>query len=754
MLSKKLSRVIPLLSVACALSIPALIASQPVPLVEDGNARATLIVPPEAGPQTLKAVDDFQYHVRKLTGVPLAKADSAEGVEGTKIIVGGKVGEALTDLEVGYDGYIIRTTPEGDLILAGRTDAGTRNAIYGLLQDHIGMRWFYPGEIGVYWPEIKDRTLILSPIDETNRPRFAHRNPWYNGWIYGQFSPAEKEQYIQWTDRNRGTGVNESLGHEWNFAVPPDKYFESNPEYYSLVGGRRQPLQLNTANQEVVEIYVDYVKKLFRDNSDQMTASLSPNDGTGWDESEEALAVSDDLVTRNLVFMNQIAERVAEEFPDRRLNFYAYADMVHLPKDPSIRSADNLMPWVAQYSMDQINPVSDPTIPVLAKFRDTLLGWSRLSEIGLGLRTYASWWSVPCAEIRRIAMDSRFFASMNAKGNSREYLDLQYGTHLLKWAEHQLLWNPDVEYEELLRDFFPKFYGPAGVAMAEVYGKLAERQATSRPYPMGQLTGNAADALEIFPRPYLEAAVEGAKNALQSVKGMQPYEARIQRELLALEAALGWADAYEAQMQFTNTGSQGDREDLIAKLQTLVSLQNSMPDHFVIAGASVIWAREQLHHLATPRTKITQPGPWTFDEHANSGGSVRAEAESVTGGFFSDHGLVLSPGREGEVVYLFEVADGLVFSSGGLSRLHVYLPDENRIEVAIEDEEFETISENTRHSSWTDEIDLSEKLAGKKSFRVRISAKNNGLNDSMFLDNFGAYGEIIEEENFKTKKEL
>ena len=45
--------------------------------------------------------------------------------------------------------------------------------------------------------------------------------------------------------------------------VPPQKYFDTHPEYYSLVNGERKPRQLCFTNPDIVDITVAKIRELF-----------------------------------------------------------------------------------------------------------------------------------------------------------------------------------------------------------------------------------------------------------------------------------------------------------------------------------------------------------------------------------------------------------------------------------------------------------------------------------------------------------
>ena len=90
---------------------------------------------------------------------------------GLSFFVGAEVVKALLNQDLGAwqpEEWLLRTVPSG-LLLAGQdgtgnpwsasTPAGSMLAVYVLLDDHLGVRWFWPGPFGEHVPSRPDATL-------------------------------------------------------------------------------------------------------------------------------------------------------------------------------------------------------------------------------------------------------------------------------------------------------------------------------------------------------------------------------------------------------------------------------------------------------------------------------------------------------------------------------------------------------------------------------------------------------------------
>jgi len=86
------------------------------------------------------------------------------------------------------EGYLLKT--KGNRIfIGGNSDGpylGTLYPAYAFLE-HLGCRWYFPGEWGEVVPERK--TITVPDLNVESRPDFAVRNIWLSGWV-----PVSKEE--------------------------------------------------------------------------------------------------------------------------------------------------------------------------------------------------------------------------------------------------------------------------------------------------------------------------------------------------------------------------------------------------------------------------------------------------------------------------------------------------------------------------------------------------------------------------------
>ena len=136
-----------------------------------------------------------------------------------------------------------------------------------------------------------------------------------------------------------------------SFHLPPGKYFDAHPDWYSEIDGKRkhEHAQLCLTNEEMTRELINNVLETLRTSPGAKIIDVSQNDWYGFctcakckavDEAEESHAGT------LLLMLNKVAEAVEKEFPDVLVESLAYQYTRKPPKtikprqrlDPSARS--------------------------------------------------------------------------------------------------------------------------------------------------------------------------------------------------------------------------------------------------------------------------------------------------------------------------------------------------------------------------------------------------------------------------------
>jgi len=480
-----MTRTIAVLLVALALAI---LPASAIELARDGNALVPVVVDDTQG--IAGAVADLVAYLGKITGGQFETVKAADHRGGPALYVGAGYfrpsdGDAARDRWTLQQVVQIYTQDDGLYVTGGGTQ-GCVFAVYAFLEDFCGVRWFHPGELGEHVPI--QPTLGFEEMSERQVPSFVYRNMWASS------QTPDRRMYREhraWMTRNRQGGAAISMGHNLFRIVPPELY-DAHPEYFPLIGGERvdprsgAAWQPELANPGVVKLAVDKARAAFDANPELYSFSLSVNDWYGWSESEEALAydppefrdVQDrGKARRMIVFANEVAEEVAKTHPDRHLVFYAYKSTLEPPEEPECHA--QVIPSICHWGIaaDPFHRITagEEISPSNALFRRCIEGWHRLAD-KLIAREY---WTAPKydpllkAGVTPVLFeDIPYYRDQGFIGISSES-NIDWGNLALNhYVASKLMWDAQRDPQELLDDYFAKYYGEAAQPMRTYFTRI------------------------------------------------------------------------------------------------------------------------------------------------------------------------------------------------------------------------------------------------------------------------------------------
>ncbi|MFH1571815.1 MAG: DUF4838 domain-containing protein, partial [Gemmatimonadota bacterium] len=451
-------------------------AGTPAPaltLASRGKAACALLLPAQPTTQDEKAAADLAQWLGQIAGADFAILREGAGpAPSAKVISIGRTAllerAALPEagLDLGDEGYAIAVR-DGNLYLLGGRTRGPINAVYALLEEDLGCRWYHRDSVTL--PSRPE--LTVRPVPRHFVPVLEIRDPFYWDAFDGT-----------WSLRNRTNAPSAPVAEEWgghvdyalfvhtyNTLVPPDLYFEDHPEYFSELAGKRQPVQLCLTNPEVLPIAVAKVREVLRSHPDSEIISVSPNDGTGYCECAACKAIDDAEGTRAgtlIRFVNAVADSIRTEFPRVRVSTLAYLDTYQPPK--TVRPRDNV---AIQLCTDR-HAWSRPflTVTETEDFQQAMKAWE---AIGATMHiwdytTNFSHYLAPMPNLPVVTPDIRFYVEHGARGVMLQGAYQSPGSAdapLRCWVWAKQLWDPSLDTRALMRDFVYGYYGEAAEPM-------------------------------------------------------------------------------------------------------------------------------------------------------------------------------------------------------------------------------------------------------------------------------------------------
>ncbi|MHC4401872.1 MAG: DUF4838 domain-containing protein [Planctomycetota bacterium] len=519
-------------------------------LVEDGEARAVVVAPPLPSAIEARAIDELVGYVRKMTGVELEVRAEGEGNR-LPLYVGSAAKRGLKGVEwsrLGADGFVLKSGP-GGVYIAGNRELGTLYGVYHLLEKHLGVRWFMPGEIGEVVP--RRDTLVVGTFEETEIPAFRIR------WIESGDWALRQKMNVDVEVGGRPAGVNWRWSFHTHFKlIPPEDYYDDHPEWFALIGRKRprpapgrQSQQLCTSNEELIEEMARRVIETFDGEPSLDILALAPQDGGGFCQCEACVALDEQrrpeeawharYSRRLALFNNDVARRVAREHPDKILKVGAYAMYLRVPQDPGYRPEPNLAVQVCHtYSCNSHPIASEDCRGNTNYFRRELEHWAKISPHLFIYEYYnkGAWGGLFYHQVHLIRHDLPYYHRLGAEAFYTQPAGARWPVcGLNHYVAAKLAWDIDLDVDRILEDFYEKFYAEAADPMRRfwqtVEGAFAGYEECLSPFGRNWTTLVAPD---IF-TPQVLAALEDAVRQAEKDARSEIVQRRVQLTRVRLD---------------------------------------------------------------------------------------------------------------------------------------------------------------------------------------------------------------------------
>lgn len=473
------------LGIGCCVSsvfgATAVVARRPGHIANNGHTDYRIVVGSRASAAEKTAAEELSVHLEKITGTKFSIMATDEYDGGPMIAVGFNrhLPESLQRKSFGGMGEeeVVIAAQDNILLLAGGSPRGILYAVYEYLH-RLGVRWYSPAY------------TKIPQIDPLLMPEEPYR---YNPPLVARNELVGNNATKRWNSRNRLSSMTlwTSLGEEYGseFAQGPDMHtfhrmipihlLKARPHWRALTqnGTREEPVgstwQLCLSNPEVRKYLVDRTMDYARENPHIKEVWLGQNDGPYYCQCENCKAFRDahggHQSALNMLLINEFADVLAREMPDRMVKTLAYSYALMPPENMKVRDNVIIM-FCATGSF--FAPIGQD--PEREPLRQAVKDWGRLVD-HMDTYLYASpfdayWFPAPsiysCAENIKWCHENginRVYTHASGWGN-------KYGSELIDlraWVYARILWNPGLDVQEVVEDFLNGYYGPAAPVVQE-----------------------------------------------------------------------------------------------------------------------------------------------------------------------------------------------------------------------------------------------------------------------------------------------
>jgi hypothetical protein len=560
------------------LCIPIVLVGQPfyentqtITLIKDGQAQSILVLSDDSQKQELLAAQEICDYLEKISGVKLAIVHSGTTLEGKIPILIGRAADPNLDnitrqesdnsaaftLKVDKNAISLKGLDKnGILYYAWYTQEdgyGTLFAAYELIEQ-LGVRWFMPGEIGTVIP--KSKTVTIRIQTKVDYPRFIGRTL-QDVQDKSNGTSQQRESYTRWSERMRlggfDTGAHD-LGPVFDIKKEPELFIK-NKNGQTI----NDPPVVDVSNSEVLKRTIAYWREVLQKNPGLQYISPGPEDTScfgecNWDANDiDPFSGTVSVTDRYIRFFNLVLADIQKDYPDVGISFYMYS----LHMRPPVREKPNpkILPMLAPIHVCRLHSIENPLCWERQYVEEIVNGWHALGTkiVYRGYMFNLADPGLPFCAINQIRTELPYYYKNGLIASRIECKPAWSYRGPALYLSAKLMWNPNIDCESELKDFFVKFYGPAAEPMRKHFDLIEDAYAQADLH-----TGNIFDFPDIFTKNVRDKLNSSLRKAERLAKQDSIYAQRINMTRQGFDFGMSYLTMMESinKFDFQNAYSQ------------------------------------------------------------------------------------------------------------------------------------------------------------------------------------------------------
>ena len=373
------------------------------------------------------------------------------------------------------EAFLIKEVDE-NIIITGNSPRAILYGVYKFLEEFIGFRCFNK-DCETY--EKLEELKIKKHYELIQDFSFEYREVYFRDAFDGDFASKNMlNSNMAFLADKHGNKVKWfNFHHSFSDLLNPNEYFDTHPEYFSLVDGKRQKehTELCLSNEDVYKIALEKVRKWIIDNPECDVFSVAQDEWMGHFikmacECDECKKIDEENNSQSgsiITFVNKIAEVIKKEFPNKLIHTFAYQ---YSRKTPTkVIPNDNVIVRLCNIECSWSRSIEeskekDPHSES-AKFYEDLLNWSKITkrlyiwDYAVNFRNYL----LPFPNLRTIDKNIKLYKQLKVQGVLMQgnfshggggYLD-----ELKSYVTARLLRDDSEELDVLIKEFCDNYYG-------------------------------------------------------------------------------------------------------------------------------------------------------------------------------------------------------------------------------------------------------------------------------------------------------
>ena len=447
-------------------------------------AEYVVVSPKEASLPERTAAKRLAYYLGRMTGEKIAIVAKADSQPAIFVGQSPEIAKMLGDIDFSKlkDDEIILKSVGNNLIVTGQRPRGTLYAVYTLLEDFLGCRFWDYETVDI--PQRKK--LELGDINYRYAPPFIRRAMYH--WPLPALPALWKSGNPEYAAicRNNADltasnaaygGINNRAGfvHTFRRIMPPKEYFAAHPEYFSMIDGKRvAESQLCFANPEMRKFFIACAETYLAKQPQCNSIAISQNDNNLFCQCpacKKLLAEEKGRLSGVMLrFVNEVAAELEKTHPGILVETLAYGPTVEPPLVTMPRK--NVVIRLAGIKTNCGYALNSDENRV---YQNILNGWKTVTpHLAIWYYTQnAANTMIPHPTLRHVAEDFRWFSNngvndifIESSGTSNGVSNMN---RLRAYVYRRLLWNPELDMDKLIDEFIVGYYGKSSAPYVRSY---------------------------------------------------------------------------------------------------------------------------------------------------------------------------------------------------------------------------------------------------------------------------------------------
>lgn len=422
---------------------------------DNGTTEYQIVIPRNKTDAEWNAAFLLKKYIDKISGLSIPVVYDYEKVRNKEILVGNTSrSQNINTKNIAEDAVIIKSN-DNKIYITGGKRKGILYSASTFLEEYVNVK-IYTKDFEVL--PIGRRIVVPSNINYSYPPPFIFRTTY--------FEDSEDRHYADWHKLNYFFEDRINFVHSFNQYLP-DTYFKTHPEYFALVDGKRTPVQPCLSHPDVYKIMKsNLIKEMVKHPNLKVWSVSHTDDGTYCHCSlcGPKHTAGNGFIETLMPFVN----RFAKDFPDKIISTLAYRQSIEPSK--FTKPLSNVEIMLCYTHVNRALPIG--TGPDNAKmFRDITNNWKKQTDnifVWDYVINYLNTLS-PFPNLQVLQPNIQYFRDNDIRyifqqgsGNQKSEFN-----ELKCYLISKLLWNPDINIQEIQNEFIEAFYGQAAPEIKE-----------------------------------------------------------------------------------------------------------------------------------------------------------------------------------------------------------------------------------------------------------------------------------------------